>query len=1322
MRQIGSAVVAVCWSLWLLGGGAAQAQEALQPILRGRPAPAQAKPLPQRLAEKAQSQLDREDEGDAPTQQLFLVVDTPYEIWSGAGSYVRVVAYRPDFRPAAGAQIYLDEQQVGITDAHGGLVFRNTFGGEHGGGEHVITGVQGARVGQVEFESYQRTQSFESTQIYAYTDRGVYAPGQTLRLRALAWRLRGDFSALAGEGVEVRLHGPQGLVGGARVQTDAWGVAALELPLPASLPEGQYTLSVQHESEVARTLLRVERFVPPVIRIQHDMPRYLARDVEEWVFSARLSSLQGGALGKGRLHLKVTHKGRVLWEETQVWDKPGQALQFEASDATLVALRQYVRDGERFRVSLKATDGTGRSDEIKRDILWTSSPYTVIFEADKDEYALGEKARVQIKVVDVDKAPVPNLAVTLRQEEPARRFQVKTDAFGVALFKVPLRQEDTCLDAYLKGVERALASECLYASPERQMISTIQTPLVQERRQVPIEVRLHGRYQPTEAVVHADVVDSSGALVHAFDLPLRKEARGYVARGHFQAPTWGTMLVTLFVAARQPRGASDRFGVGLLTEGQQLTVTPDKALKIELDGVPDQARPGQAIQASLRVRDGQGRPVDASLGAAVVDSAVISLLDPLEVTPMQRFYNPELKVLSTTGSKILTWPVVSRNWGQGRMDIALPPFGFLEPDWREGQVQARGGALMGGLGSAKGAGGGVSYGVGGMGTSGKKIVLEEIEIRGHSAAPAARPGQAPARSRRREAAAPQPRVVLRQRQPETSLWLDRVQVEQGRASLRFELPEAITEQQLSVIASDKQGGVGMLRKAIAVRQPLFVRADLPASLRQGEEATLQVAVRNLGDKPREVELSLRSQGLELLSSQGERVQVQPGQAAVASFQVKATGLGPVKVRVQASGDGQADAEERDLFLAPAGQPRLERQRVVLKEKAPLKAQVDFKPGEAVVMRVSVPGAGAAVEAFTRWDKEGWGFHEAVGTRAAALWYTLRFLQKQRRLDAGQERELRAAMAAEVWSIGATLRQRGGAVWWRSQRASPYLTSRALEGLVAAREADLLLEPELLSLAARVLLEQVDSEGLISHQDIAWWEGDSNARQEALTMDCFRVLAEAGPAATQGMPDAFDRLRKRALAVLRDSQDPLAMAHAALGLLAWEDNSPQSEEVWDKKRVVERLVQLRRQAHWEPSWFNAAGGELEASAAVLELLGRVTVEEDWAAVPYRETWHVLLGRRELMGTWRNGPGTVATLRALRRLPWSRSLVDSTVVVLVNGQEIKRQVLAAADPFLGALPLTWLDLSPHLEPGANQIEVRMEGGQEPVINLEHTRYGP
>jgi len=205
---------------------------------------------------------------------------------------------------------------------------------------------------------------------------------------------------------------------------------------------------------------------------------------------------------------------------------------------------------------------------------------------------------------------------------------------------------------------------------------------------------------------------------------------------------------------------------------------------------------------------------------------------------------------------VLTWPVVDRNWGSPWRDIAYTNWGFKSPGgWVAGEAEkvkaAESGVGMGGMGY--GSGGGA------VGAPMKKKA-SKLKVMSKTASPSMdkkdsgvyfdsladssvdgdlmmegedmeMAGEERSRSRdqagRRRKVRPR-KITIRTRFPETALWEPLLKTAEGTASLSVTFPDAITVQRLTLVASDKLGGVGILHQDVEVRQDLFVQSDLPA--------------------------------------------------------------------------------------------------------------------------------------------------------------------------------------------------------------------------------------------------------------------------------------------------------------------------------------------------------------------------------------------------------------------------------------------------------------------------------------------------------------
>jgi hypothetical protein len=212
---------------------------------------------------------------------------------------------------------------------------------------------------------------------------------------------------------------------------------------------------------------------------------------------------------------------------------------------------------------------------------------------------------------------------------------------------------------------------------------------------------------------------------------------------------------------------------------------------------------------------------------------------------------------------------------------------------------------------------------------------------------------------------------------------------------------------------------------------------------------------------------------------------------------------------------------------------------------------------------------------------------------------------------------------------------------------------------------------------------------------------------------YRAICESH-ATPPDQNTALEQLSLRMSQLAESSSDPLTLADAVLGLRACHANAHGNPD--QEKRVVERLLNLRRQAHWEPSWFSAYGGSLEATAAAVEVMAQDPVAY---SAQLHEASQYLLGTRDGFGTWRNGAGTLAVLRALATMPASGPEVRSTVVVKVNGKEVQKASIDLADPFISSLSLSHLSLTGALAEGKNMVSVTYDGALEPPVLLEERR---
>jgi hypothetical protein len=943
-----------------------------------------------------------------------------------------------------------------------------------------------------------------------------------------------------------------------------------------------------------------------------------------------------------------------------------------------------------------------------------------------------------------------------------QKLQATTDDNGVAVFKLKMGKQGFRAEVRDDSGTFLGGTDINWTTP-KPMLSQLQQAVVHEGGPVPIEVWLDKEYVPATRYVQGDITDSSGAIVHTFLIPVKKRGERFVAAGNFRAPSWGTMLITLYALA-YPKKDQKPHAVGLLTEGQQVTVHASRNLRFELKGLPKQAKPGQTIEVEVAVKGKKGLQ-DAMIGAAVVDAGVISMLDPLEKTPTMRFYQPQLKVLSTTGAKMLTWPVVARNWGSRRYDIALPPFGYNNGGYGYGRgygqpstasvipgvrakyigppqlipkrQRARGSYGFGMSGGSIGS----SSGYGGLGTKGLGGLTKSAPAKSMDApmaAPSPEPIAQGARSSRgrgeradRSAtvgdSSGKPlvqrsvQITIRKHFAPTSYWEPLLLAKRGRARFSFQLPDDIGSQQVILVANDRRGNIGLLRQNVQVTQALYVRSDLPPTITEGDRLQVNALVRNLTDTTQAMTVELKSPSFEVIGGSPASLKLVANSSQTIAFMIQGKRPGTGEYSLIARSKSHEDREVRKLFVHPAGVPHLTSKTEILQGKKPLSFKVSHDPKQyqTVFLSVAFPTIIPALQGIESLERLPIGAIDGIAGRLHATALVYDYLRRYNLLKQ-RGPQLRERVQNGLRALLATQNADGswGWPWWQGLASNPIATSYALATLAHLRQIDLAVPQAPIDRAIAYLWKTQLPDRTWPTGHIVFWEGPSTRVQWSLTARIFHSIAAASTPQLRNSPQFKALLNKMRQ---YEENDPLTLSYILRGMLELTQINKMSaaQRRWFQLQAT-RLIEMRRHGYWEPQWFDAWGGQLQATLASLQVLSRMDSRRYESII--RESLLYLLSTRSSWGAWHNGPGTSAAIQAFTLLPPPRREIASTVRVLVNDREVAKVAIDPKDPFLSAIQLRMLELTSHLQAGENTISVQYDGRLSAPIRLDITRWQP
>ena len=613
-------------------------------------------------------------------------------------------------------------------------------------------------------------------------------------------------------------------------------------------------------------------------------------------------------------------------------------------------------------------------------------------------------------------------------------------------------------------------------------------------------------------------------------------------------------------------------------------------------------------------------------------------------------------------------------------------------------------------------GGGFGHGAGSAPTApapGSSYAFEEESVEGQLLA--ARAQSRPSRGVDTEPA----QITIRTELPATTFWDPSLVAERGSASMSARLPDAITRQQLTVVASDAQGGVGIGRVSVVVDQPLVVRADLPAELEDGVATEVQVMVTNRSDEALDVEVALVSDNLEVTPLEDGVLRVETGDNARRRFRVRALRPGPVSFEASAIADEVGDVFRGEIFSAPTGEPIRVTHEGTTRAAEDWSAEIVLPASRSwasATLSVRFP---AVTSAYGQVDELLARVHSEELDATVSDLVSLILLYEARR-DAATMGDA----ALQTWSeaitdalerICAAQRPDGGWGFSWDGSSTPYITGWVLEALNAAQRADFSVPERVGVRAVERLLSAIDQDAL-DVEAISFWEGEQPAMRAGLRAELLDVLARAPERFFEG--DAAERLGEAITAEQpyfdEIAPDVLRLAHLVGATSAARDRALITVEEDQLRGAARRLAALRSQGHWEPSWFHAYGGTIEATVITLEVLRHY--DPEGFELVKRDALRYLLSTAEAWGDWHNARGTAWAIRGLLGAGAGAEEVASTVSVVVEGETVSSVVIDPEDPFLSSAPLWAFDLTPSLVDGAQQVELRYDGALEPWVRID------
>jgi len=859
--------------------------------------------------------------------------------------------------------------------------------------------------------------------IYAYTERPIYKPGQTVNFKAVIRRDDDVRFSLVDEGTlaKVRVLDARGnTIENMELRTNRFGTINSAINISEGAMLGHYQIEIEVDEFTTSQTFQVEDYRKPDFQVtltsmQPEKENKFVRG-EEMKVKVNASYYFGEPLANTKLDVKFIY---AWFLDTKV----NGSLKTDANGETTISFpAPYNPDYDNYyywsttprpqKIHMEVSASDGSNQIVTGVYTFSVYPASEQVRLETDGYYVqpGQPFTITAKTMDLFDQPIAGRNLTLttaswnrtkfefNRAEQAIRLQ--TDQTGIVRQELKLNAgyHELILTGKDPQGHEIKVTRWVYVFRNKQ------DWFVRNRNQFLAVSAEKDSYKPYETARFAIESTFSGPALLTFE-------RGSVINTKMVELTAPLTIVeseiipehapNVFVTVNAWQAGSQDVGRHeysytyatyadsylRLAKTQIQVDSTAKALDIEITTDKKVYEPGEKLSATIQVRDSAGKPVLAELSLAVVDEAIYGLADDFAEDIFGAFYGPRAHTVDTFDS--------------------MAPYRVI---------------MEGGMG-----GGG---------------------------------GDIP----------PDARTDF----PDTSAWLPVIETDQnGKATVTIDLPDNTTSWRLSVKAVTLNNQVGQTFTNIETKKDVFVRPILPRVLTNGDQAVLTAFIHNYSDKTQILTVQLSAPGLEIRNPDETLVSLKPGDVFPMGWQVRVKSAKPTQVTITVKSNGDIlDSILLPLELQPSAIRDIQNQSGqfsgTLTLGLPL-PNVERETSE-VLLTLNRSMSGTLLNGLEYLTGYPYGCVEQTMSRALPNAVVAQAADKLGVGGPEMEARLEPLVKASIQRLYGLQHSDGGWGWWTDDASDPYQTAWVLFGLGVMDDAGYSIEPRVMDKAAEWLEE------------------------------------------------------------------------------------------------------------------------------------------------------------------------------------------------------------------------------------------------------------
>jgi uncharacterized protein YfaS (alpha-2-macroglobulin family) len=544
--------------------------------------------------------------------------------------------------------------------------------------------------------------------------------------------------------------------------------------------------------------------------------------------------------------------------------------------------------------------------------------------------------------------------------------------------------------------------------------------------------------------------------------------------------------------------------------------------------------------------------------------------------------------------------------------------------------------------------------------------------------------------------------------PETLLWKpELITDDQGRLPpLTVRLADSITTWRLGASAVSTDGRMGSVQLPLKVFQPFFVDLNLPVSLTRGDEVGVPAVVYNYLPRPQTVTLTVsRGDWFSLSGPETRTIELAANEIRATRFTLKVNKVGTHKLLVTALAGKVSDAIEREIDVVPDGRRVETAYSGSLDRPADLTLQVPPTAIEGSVkafLKLYPSSFSQVVEGLDNIFQMPSGCFEQTSSTTYPNVLALDYLRRNKQNAPKVEAKARQYIHLGYQRLVSFEVPGGGFDWFGRGPANLTLTAYGLmEFEDMARVFD--VDPKLIERTRNWLLSQRRPDGSWETSAHALHDGSTraDARLARLASTAYVAWAVfANGKASQQATQTLDYLLAQSPSTIKD---PHLLALMCNALLAMDPQGFEAAPWLDRLVALRKIEADGKFSSWEPvenTRTTFYGSGLSARVETTALAANALIQARKHPEASRTALAWLVAQKDPRGTWHSTQATVLSLRAL---------LASTGQPLGGKGDRRFEVRVGQHTEKVSLPadqtevMKLLDLSKHLKPGANSIEL-------------------